>query len=146
MFTTGNLLFFTPFYFKNQNDPKNKFFIVLHNDENRLIIASLPTSQDHIPEHLKKHGCINCEQMQIICYFIKNNTVITDNGFRFDKDTYLYGKELGDYEIDIFLNKYTTNDMEVKGRLTDDELKNIRNCFANSPDVKRKYRRLLKNN
>jgi hypothetical protein len=144
MFTTGNLLFFTPFYFKNQNESKNKFFIVLHNDKNKLIIGSLPTSQDHVPECLKRHGCICCEQMQVICYCIKNNTVITGNGFYFEKDTYLYGKELDDYEIDLFHTKYTPNDIEVKGRLTEDELKNIRTCFANSPDVKRKYRRLLK--
>ena len=143
MFTHGNLLFFTPFYFKNNNEPKKKFFVVLHNDNKQFVMASLPTSKDHIPDDLKKHGCICCEQMQIICYYIKKHTVITDNGFAFDKDTYMYGNELGDYDVALFNTKYTPSEIELKGRLTETEFNSIKTCFANSPNVKQKYRKIL---
>jgi hypothetical protein len=143
MFTPGNLLFFTPFYFNNNNEPKRKFFVVLHNENNKFVMASLPTSKDHIPDDLKKHGCICCEQMQIICYCIKKHVVITNTGFSFDKDTYMYGNELGDYDIELFNTKYTTSEIEVKGRLNDAEFHSIKTCFANSPNVKRKYKRML---
>lgn len=143
MFTPGNLLLFTPFYFKNNNEPKRKFFVVLHNENNKFVMASLPTSQDHIPDNLKKYGCICCEQMQIICYYITRGTPITDNGFAFDRDTYMYGNELGDYDVAVFNTKYTPTEIEVKGRLTDVEFNSIKTCFANSPNVKRKYRRIL---
>ena len=50
MFEEGNLLYFDPFLFKNGATPKPKFFIVLKNDINdEVILATLPTSKDHIP-------------------------------------------------------------------------------------------------
>mgnify|MGYP000762984021 CR=1 FL=1 len=49
MFKEGNLLKFSPFIFKNGACPKNKFFVVLKEAENAMILASLPTSKDHVP-------------------------------------------------------------------------------------------------
>lgn len=59
MYTPGNILYFTPFYFANGNQSKPKYFIVLASDGDNLVVVSLPTSQDRIPTFLdKKHGCI----------------------------------------------------------------------------------------
>jgi hypothetical protein len=74
---------------------------------------------------------------------MEKHAVVTDTGFSFDKDTYMYGNELGDYDVELFNTKYTTSEIEVKGRLTEAEFNSIKTCFANSPNVKRKYRRML---
>lgn len=42
MFTPGNILYFTPFYFKNGAPSKNKYFIVLKDVDGQLVLASLP--------------------------------------------------------------------------------------------------------
>lgn len=49
MFKEGNLLKFKPFIFKNGACPKDKYFLVLKEMENTMILASLPTSKDHVP-------------------------------------------------------------------------------------------------
>lgn len=57
MFKEGNILYFEPFYFENGNTPKPKYFLVLKEVDNQLILASLPTSHDHIPSNMSKvHG------------------------------------------------------------------------------------------
>ena len=53
MFKEGNLLKFSPFIFKNGACPKNKFFVVLKEAENAMILASLPTSKDHVPADMQ---------------------------------------------------------------------------------------------
>lgn len=59
MFKEGNLLKFSPFIFKNGACPKNKFFVVLKEAENAMILASLPTSKDHVPADMQlKEGCM----------------------------------------------------------------------------------------
>lgn len=42
MFKEGNLLKFSPFIFKNGACPKNKFFVVLKEAENAMILAPYP--------------------------------------------------------------------------------------------------------
>lgn len=60
MFIEGQLLRFDPFIFKNGNTSKPKFFIVLKHMGADLMMASLPTSQDHVPVDLSQRtGCIN---------------------------------------------------------------------------------------
>ena len=60
MFEKGNLLLFRPFVFKNGAMPKDKFFLVLENVDGNLLLASLPTSKDHVPSDVEvKHGCLD---------------------------------------------------------------------------------------
>lgn len=48
MYQKGNIIYFTPFYFKNGNTPKPKYFVVLSVSESETILASLPSSRDYI--------------------------------------------------------------------------------------------------
>lgn len=58
MFEEGNLLLFTPFYFKNGALPRPKFFLVLKVCDGNMLLASLPTSKDHVPSDMSvKSGC-----------------------------------------------------------------------------------------
>jgi len=66
MYTPGSILYFKPFVFPNGNTPKNKYFIVLKTTDSDVLIASLPTSQDHIPHMIQKtHGCIDVPEYQV---------------------------------------------------------------------------------
>lgn len=47
MFDEGDILFFDPFIFEDGTS-KPKFFVVLKNDNGLSLLASLPTSKDHI--------------------------------------------------------------------------------------------------
>ena len=45
MFQAGELIKFTPFVFKSGNQPKPKYFIVLGQIDDNVMMANLPTSK-----------------------------------------------------------------------------------------------------
>lgn len=49
IYQDGDLLKFSPFAFKNGDQPKTKYFIVLGHIDDKLLMACLPTSKDHVP-------------------------------------------------------------------------------------------------
>lgn len=145
MYHPGTIIFFTPFVFKN-GDTRDKYFIVLHNEDGHTIYASLPTSKDHIPSSVKiKHGCIDLPDVNINCYRFEANQEITEDGGSFPKPTFLHGSQLDDYPANLLRTKYTIekDDYEVMGKLTNDEYLNIIRCFSGSNSVKSKYRKIF---
>jgi hypothetical protein len=144
----GCLYFFTPFYFKNSTDFKHKFFIVLKNHDNKIILGSLPTSSNKAPTlTVKSHGCINIDERRFNCYVFENKRAVCDNGFSFDVPTYVYGDKINDYDI----NSLTKNgsivlgkDYELKGKLTISEFKDLLECIISSNSTINKYKKLLK--
>jgi hypothetical protein len=145
MFTPGNILYFNPFYFKDGTN-KRKYFIVLRSDQPDVIVASLPTSIDHIPGFIpKKHGCINIEKINFNCYLFIKEKVITDNGWSFPIDTYVYGGQVDTFDKGIFEEIYAVEgvDYELKGKLVEIEFENLKKCIINSLSVKRKIRNQL---
>ena len=68
MFEEGNLLFFRPFLFKNGAESQDKFFLVLKKLEGDILLASLPTSKDHVPSDLEvKHGMLEHTGTDVQC-------------------------------------------------------------------------------
>ncbi|MGF1565418.1 MAG: hypothetical protein ACFCUH_08625 [Flavobacteriales bacterium] len=49
MFQEATIVYFDPFYFKNGNVAKPKYFIVLKRFNEQQLLASLPTRKDAIP-------------------------------------------------------------------------------------------------
>jgi hypothetical protein len=49
MIEERNLIYFDPFYFKNGNTAKPKYFVVLKQLGSKSVLASLPTRKDNIP-------------------------------------------------------------------------------------------------
>ena len=146
MFTQGQIFYFTPFYFKNGNSSKNKFFIVLKNSETNVIVASLPTSVNNAPSLIDKlFGCINHEDRCFNCYSFEPNKIITDNGFAFSKPTFLYGNEVDIYQIDMLESVYQIEniDYEIIGMLTPQAYQEIYSCLKNSNSIKRGIKKLL---
>lgn len=146
MYNPGKLLYFDPFYFKNKDDSAPKFFLVLKVIENNAILASLPSSQKHLPSNQElKHGCLEIPEACINCYIFEAKKPITKNGWAFNLDTILYGNWIDDYSVAVLTEKYPIEGVhyEVKGELLDNELQSIIDCFKTSSTVKRKYKRLL---
>lgn len=147
MYLPGNIIYFTPFYFYNGSLPKPKYFIVLKGkDGNDNVLASLATKLDCVPGTMcKLHGCIDDSEINFNCYFFEKDRIITESGWGFPKETYIYGYRLALFSIPDLDSKYKIEnvDFQIKGKLLNDEYKAIISCLRDSPSVKRKFRRLL---
>lgn len=146
MFSPGDLLYITPFYFKNGNTSKNKYFIILGRIEHSLIIASLPTRSCKAPSLITQtHGCNNDNERMFNCYAYEPDRPITETGFSFPLATYVYGNEVEDYEISNLENFYKVEgvDFDHLGCLLEKEFTNLIECLKMSTAVKRKIKRLL---
>jgi len=120
--------------------------LVLKVIDDSAILASLPSSQNHLPINQPiTHGCLEIPDICINCYIFKANQSITKGGWSFALDTMLYGNWLDDYSLEILNASYSIEgvDYEIIGELTELELQKVISCFAFSSSVKRKYKRLL---
>lgn len=146
MFEAGNLLYFNPFYFHNGNKPKPKYCIVLANLGDVKLIASLPTSKDHIPSFIdKEHGCINSENHNVNCYYFSAlKMVCNDTQFHFPRETYVYGSQVHYMEMEVIKEQhFDLQDIVYCGKLNENEFEAIKSCFRNSAEVKRGIKRHL---
>lgn len=146
MFEQGNIIYFDPFYFKNGNLAKSKYFIVLKVFEGKSILASLPSSKDFVPQtHETQMGCVELPESNFNCFVIAPNAQITTNGKGFQFKTHLYGHQLDTYETKLMNEIYPVEGLnyEVWGKMTQTVFNEIINCFKNSKTVKRKYKALL---
>lgn len=146
MFEQGNIIYFDPFYFKNGNSPKPKFFVVLRFIHGKSVLASLPTIKDFVPtahEHLQ--GCVELPESNLNCYVFAQNQIVTECGKSFALRTHLYGHLIDAYEVDLLNELYQNEgtDYEIFGKLKHEIFTELINCFKNSKSVKRKYKAIL---
>lgn len=150
MFAEGQLLRFDPFLFKNGAPSKPKFYVVLkHMDSHStgsgqapdLMMASLPTSQDHVPGDLSdRTGCVSFPERGVNAYVFAAGEQVTD-AFAFPLRTYVYGEQVDEYSqsyLDAMGSK-----VEDLGILPEERLEALRKCLKQSPMIKRKYYKLL---
>ncbi len=145
-FCEGAILYFDPFIFPDGGKPKPKYFLVLKVMDDVCLLASLPTSKDHVPETIEKiHGCIEHPEINFNCYCFDPSVVICDNGFSFPSETYVYGFRLQTFNLNDLLLQEVTDETTIEecGILTDGEYQALIHCLTNSPEVKRGYRKLL---
>jgi hypothetical protein len=121
MYTSGNIIYFTPFYFSDGTSPKPKYFIVLKENRNEnSILASLTTKLDCVPgDTPKNQGSIDVPEINFNCYYIQKDRIITDSGWAFPKDTYVYGYRLIQLDISDLNAKYKIEnvDYQIKGKI-----------------------------
>lgn len=120
MFEEGAIIYFDPFYFKNGNTAKPKYFIVLKNQANKNILASLPTRTDSIPKMEEiENGCIELPSLNLNCFVISNNIQVTECGKSFDFKTHIYGHQIDDYDIEFLKEIYPleNTDYEIWGKM-----------------------------
>ena len=146
MFSEGNILYIQPFVFKNGNKSKPKYFIILKDCGNELLVASLPTSQDHVPSFIEKnHGCLSNDNYSFNCYYFDSAINITENGFCFPISTYIYGEQVDTYELKYLIDFISEKpaSVEIKGKLDSKTHLDIIECITNSAVTRRKIKRLL---
>jgi len=147
-FKVGSILYFDPFYFKNGNIAKPKYFVVLANTESDNILASLPTRTDSIPTDLMKtDGCIEDASINFNCFVFSNKTTVTQCSKCFDFPTHVYGYQIDIYDKTLMNELYQIegSDYEVWGEMKSELFKELLECLKNSGSVKRKFVRILSN-
>lgn len=146
MFEPGNLLYFNPFIFPDGGEPKPKFFVVLGEMDETVLLASLPTSKDHIPSDVEvKSGCLEIPERMVNAYIFMANEVITDDGFFFEKNTFIYGQNIKTYNSVSFLAQIISGEItiEEKGKLKDDVFTALKECLKNSDAVRKRFKKYL---
>ncbi|MFD1551717.1 hypothetical protein DNU06_02560 [Putridiphycobacter roseus] len=142
MLEEGNIIYFTPFYFKNGNDPAPKFFIVLKKNGSDSLLASLPTSKDKLPlSNSITDGCIEVPESGINCFMISNTKIITKCNKKFDVTTHIYGFEIDTYPVSKLEEAYAVEgvDYKVFGNMKKRIFTELINCLTNSKTVKKKH-------
>lgn len=146
MFEPGSLLYFDPFIFPDGGEPKSKFFVVLGEMDETVLLASLPTSKDHIPSDVEvTSGCLEIAERMVNAYIFPANEVVTDSGFFFDKNTYIYGQNIKTYNTVPFLEQTMVGETEIipKGRLKDELFSALKDCLKNSDAVRKRFKKYL---
>lgn len=146
MFEPGNLLYFNPFIFPDGGDPKPKFFVVLGEVDETVLLASLPTSKDHIPSDVEViSGCLEIPERMVNAYTFLANEVVTDNGFFFEKNTFVYGQNIKTYNTIAFSEqeKAGETEIELKGNLKADLFTALKDCLRNSDAVRKRFKQYL---
>ncbi len=146
MLTQRNILYFTPFYFKNGAPPKNKYFIVLSAQNDKIVLASLPTSKDYVPNFVEADcGCVEVPDADFNCFIITPEQVITECGKQMPRKTYIYGQEILDDKTEKLKEQYQieNTDYVVFGKMKPDFFNSLIQCLKASNSVKNKYKKLL---
>lgn len=135
--TEGTLLYFNPFVFKNGAAPKPKFFIVLANTDDGVMLASLPTSKDHVPSDAEVvRGAVNIPERGVNAYVFEAGDQVTDT-YCFPRRTFVYGEQVDDYTEEDLNAMGST--MQNLGVLKPDILADLKACLKQASNIKRKY-------
>jgi hypothetical protein len=144
MLEEGNIIYFTPFYFKNgKSAAKPKYFVVLKSDiDSKGVLASLPTRLDSIPtKDIINYGCVELPNIRLNCFVIPNNINVTECGKRFDFTSHIYGHQLDFYDKKLIEEIYPIEgtDYEIWGKMKNEIYKDLIICLKNSTSVKSKF-------
>lgn len=146
MYKEGNILYFTPFYFKNGNTAKPKYFVVLKNIDNDLLLASLPSSKDFVPsEYENQRGCIEVPGANFNCFVIDSAEPVTVCNKCFPRTTYIYGFQLDTYQLTDMSTNYVHDgiDYNIFGEMKPAIFRSLLHCLKNSRVVPKKYLKIL---
>ncbi len=146
MYQEGNIIYFTPFYFKNGNPAKPKYFVILKVNDANTIMASLPTSKDHIPaKDVVKSGCIELPEINLNCFVFSPEETVTECNKSFPFMTYIYGSQLDFYNLADMYDIYRNDgiDYVLWGKMKQPTFNRLKQCLKNSKAVKQKFIRLL---
>ena len=142
MFSSGNLLLIRNFELKS-GVTKDKFLIILAEiNSSTKIVASFTTSKAYINPQDIKPGCIKTASKH--CYHFPKNRVISENGFYFIKDTYVFlFDNVKEFDIQLLQTKYPHNQIDVMCQLSDTEYCDLLYCAYQGKFVPRKIKRVI---
>lgn len=141
MYQTGELIKFSPFVFKNGNQPKPKYCIVLGQIDDRVMMVSLPTSKDHVPtDAMVERGCVDIPERGVNAFVLNPNDKVTAS-FSFPRPTFVYGEQVDEYE-QKFLDEMGST-VERLGQVDSALFQAIKDCVKKARLLRRKFRHLL---
>lgn len=141
MMTEGTLLYCDPFVFKNGAVPKPKYFIVLANMDDGVVLASLPTTKDHVPVNAAVvRGAVNIPKQGVNAYVFEAGDHVTES-FAFPRRTFVYGEQVDDYTEDDLNHMGGT--IENLGVLKPEIFADLKACLKQATNIKRKYLKWL---
>lgn len=144
-FATGTLLRFDPFYFPDGGTPKAKYFIVILDAGDSAMLASLPTSKDHVPAGERGvRGCVELPDRNFNAFMLPAGEPVTET-FSFPRDTFIYGGSVHLYDKAKIAAPVIDgrSHMEEIGRIRPALFGELTDCLKTSASVRRKYRRML---
>ncbi len=137
----GSLLYIDPFIFKNGAPPKAKYFIVLANTPDGAILASLPTSKDHLPVEVAiVRGGVNIPERAINAYVFEAGDMVTES-FSFPRRTFVYGEQVDAYTADDL--SVMSGNIQNLGVLKPELLEDLKACLKKSSNIKQRFKKLL---
>lgn len=144
-FHRGNLLYFNPFIFPDGGTPKPKYFLVLANVGDDVLLASLPTSKDHVPADIPVESGLELPERMVNVFVLLADEPVTTDGFSFRVNTFIYGANVKTYTSEAFAEQEETNQTTVCtiGTIRDDVFSRIIDCLKNSDAVINRYKKLL---
>jgi len=146
MFSSGTILHISNYDFEDcKTQPKNKYLVVLHNDNNTIIIGTLTSSQDYVPDEHKKDGCVKVDEKCIHCFYFPANKLIGEKGYSFSKDTFVYiERNIFTREISYLKSKYgDKGSIAIEDKLTKANYKELLTCIHKSQFIPRGIKRML---
>ena len=141
MYQTGELIKFTPFVFKNGSQPKTKYCIVLGQIDDKVLMANLPTSKDHVPSDVMvERGGVDIPERGVNAFVLNPGDQVTAS-FRFPRPTFVYGEQVDEYE-QTYLDEMGST-VEQLGQIDPALFQAIKDCVKKAKLLRRKYRNLL---
>jgi hypothetical protein len=140
MFSSKEIYLFKKYYI-DQDEPKHKFGIVLHENGEFIVTLIITSSQNHYNLN-GDYGCHNKKLGGGIehCFCFPKNKTICINGFSFSKDTYLYTVRSVQEKQKASLFR---NDCVSKGVLTDEVYYDLLYCLMHCENIAIKYTELF---
>ena len=92
-----------------------------------------------------KSGCLEIPERMVNAYTFLANEVVTDNGFFFEKNTFIYGQNIKTYNTIAFSEqeKAGETEIELKGKLKADLFTALKDCLRNSDAVRKRFKQYL---
>jgi hypothetical protein len=146
MYRPGDILYITPYHFSDGTAPKPKYFITLFNDGGKLIVATLPTSQDYYPNHLPRtHGCTNSPDDDFNAYCFEAGAAVTTDRWSFPLQTFVYALWVDTFDVKQLQSTYQVEGVDyiIIGHLIAAEFSALVGCLLQARTLKNKVRRLL---
>lgn len=141
MFQAGELIKFSPFVFKNGNQPKPKYCIVLGQINDKVMMANLPTSKDHVPSDVMvERGCIDIPERGVNAFVLHPSDQVTSS-FSFPRPSFVYGEQVDEYEQKYLDEMGST--VERLGLIEPALFQAIKDCVKKAKLLRRRYRNLL---
>ncbi len=141
MFQAGELIKFSPFVFKNGNQPKPKYCIVLGQINDKVMMANLPTSKDHVPSDVMvERGCVDIPERGVNAFVLHPSDQVTSS-FSFPRPSFVYGEQVDEYEQKYLDEMGST--VERLGLIEPALFQAIKDCVKKAKLLRRRYRNLL---